>query len=215
MLFGTTAISSFYFDLYQVPSNSMVPALKPDCILLTSKKFQESTQSFGLFAGAIKKGDILVFQKPDWSKDKGDKNIFVKRCIGLPGDTVEFHHSDGSIPYTPMEGVRPVMLLFPQDTLFIDWTLKDYGPFIVPKKNLTIELTPYNFRLYKKLLSFENKKVSVENGKILINCVQKNSYTFKKDYYFMLGDNFLMSEDSRYWGCVPDSNLLGKVIWHS
>lgn len=213
-----TALCNFFIvDWYRVPSNSMTPTLKNGDILLTYRYINNSNTWYSLISLMIQKNDILVFQRPTWAPhlQKNHGNTYVKRCVGLPGDTVNIRHQRRFSPALRMPGQVAHMYLFPQDTLFSNWTLSAYGPFWVPKRQKTIDLTPYNVRLYRQLISYESPDLSFLNGTAWMNGTRLFSYTFKHDYYFMLGDNFFQSEDSRFWGCIPDDFLIGKVIWYS
>jgi signal peptidase I len=193
----------------------MSPTLQNNCVLLINKNIDRNSILSGILPCIIKKQDIVVFLKPEWNPAKKDDQVYVKRCVGLPGDIVELHHERLTRKVRPIPGQQSVMYLFPQDTLFKEWSLTDYGPLMIPKKDWLIRLTPCTIRLYKKLIVFENKSVVIIGDKVIINGELRSDYIFKHNYYFMVGDNFMMSEDSRFWGCVPDISLVGKVIWHS
>ena len=94
------------------------------------------------------------------------------------------------------------------------WTIDNYGPVWIPKKGETIELNLDNLPLYERPIThYENNTLTVKNGKIYINGEETTRYTFKMDYYWMMGDNRHNSADSRFWGFVPEDHIVGKPIF--
>jgi len=94
------------------------------------------------------------------------------------------------------------------------WNNDNFGPIYIPKKGVTIKLTPKVLPLYKKIIrDYEENTVGVSGNQISINGQVTDSYTFKQDYYWMMGDNRDHSEDSRSWGYVPANHIVGKPIF--
>ena len=108
--------------------------------------------------------------------------------------------------------------IFPFSENF-EWTRDNFGPLWIPQKGVTVKLNLENLPLYERIItSYEGNELSVEDdGTIRINGETVTEYTFRQDYYFMMGDNRHNSLDSRYWGFVPEDHIVGKpaLIWLS
>ena len=106
---------------------------------------------------------------------------------------------------------------FPHDP-HLKWNVDNYGPIIIPKAGMTIKLDSLTFPVYRRVIGvYEKNKLELKGNDIFINGNKATSYTFKQNYYWMMGDNRHNSEDSRFWGFVPEDHIVGKAlfIWMS
>jgi signal peptidase I len=244
-----------------------------DSVLLTPKRSYSIDQVRQEYGGKIPP-NVDIISRPIDKKDH-----YIKRCVGLPGDSLEIRggqlyingvaaqnptHRQFLYQVTPQNvnlkkleewGVSDLSLanqgrfflddtqvekikslgtnyklerysppsvpgsVFPNDAKhFAGWTIDDFGPIWIPKKGVTTPLDTSNLPFYRRVISiYENNKLEVRDGKIFINGQEANSYTFKQNYYWMMGDNRHNSEDSRIWGYVPEDHIVGKplFIWFS
>ncbi len=121
-------------------------------------------------------------------------------------------------PMVPGPGDKSPYLFPFQGAGIENWTVDNYGPMWIPKKGVTIPLTPDNVIRYKRCIAvYEGNKFEEKNGQYFINGTPATTYTFKMDYYWMMGDNRHNSLDSRFWGFVPEDHVVGKasLIWFS
>lgn len=184
----------------------------------------------------IKRNDILVFNFPhpnSW--DKIEMHIlkyYIKRCIGLPGDTLSiqngyFHVQGIQAPLGNTNSQKQIATTnkfgdgiynsFPFDSV-IGWNIKNFGPLYIPAKGDSIAMNQRNFQLYKKLIEWEQKEsLQYKDSIAFLNGKPISGYRFLKNYYFMAGDNGMNSQDSRYWGLLPEEYIVGKawIIWKS
>ena len=162
--------------------------------------------------------DWLPLAEPDsqnvlWGYKMNTSKAMMEEIQALP-----FKKSFDTNLFKDPKGVTFIDI-FPHDTTLYKWNRDFYGPLKVPAKGLTVPMTPGNVALYSEAIQkYEgNKNVVVTGYQISIDGKAITSYTFKQDYYFMMGDNRHNSADSRFWGFVPSDHIVGKAffVWMS
>jgi signal peptidase I len=235
----------FLFASFAIPTSSMEPTILPGDHILVNKLIPGPRMDWLLSGGvgieggdyrikgcrAVRHGDVLVFNAPYHHSDKMAKNMdiyYIKRCMGIPGDTLVIRGGN----YLMKNGTDSLFISFPRDEsadhswiahktdMFkaLDWTLTSFGPIYIPRKAETIRLDSINIHLYKKLIEYETGgKVTFDNNTSLLNDSRYPAHFFKHNYYFVAGDFRADSEDSRFWGLLPEDHIVGKAayIWRS
>jgi signal peptidase I len=233
-----------------------------------------------------------MIDREDWVvRPRDKKEFYVKRCIGMPGDTISIENTVVYIDSKPIENpeksnfdyyvecktpinyenwkntydisqseiyggpngdrylyqmpltfelvdvikdlpfvlsvnkvvakkANPISInlrIFP-NSLKYNWSEDNFGPLFIPSKGSTVQLTEMSLPLYEQIIrKYEGNTLETKNGLYYINGEAVTSYTFRQDYFFMMGDNRHRSADSRFWGFVPDDHVVGKpaFIWFS
>ncbi len=218
-------VRSFVVEPFNIPSSSMVPSLYTGDFILVNKAAYglklPLTHTKILSTGSPKHGDVVVFRYP-----LNEKRYYIKRMIGLPGDTVAFDNGVLKINGTKVETTladyqMPQAL---QDTLFqrqigqhrlTDDERSHLGRTEEQNANYYQEKLgehSYKVRYLKEALDYVPQFIAKESE---VNSQTKWQITVPEGYYFVMGDNRDRSEDSRYWGLVPEKNLAGRAsyIW--
>lgn len=186
----------------------------------------------------IRHNDVVVFHFPHpYTWEKVEMHImkyYVKRCVGLPGDSLAIENglfrvngetgtvgsleSQQRIGRTRKEQFSEgVFQTFPFDSV-MGWNIQNFGPFYIPRKGDRVEMNYTNYLFYHKLIAWEQRaEVVYKDSTVYLGEEPIDFYTFQKNYYFMAGDNGENSQDSRYWGLLPEEYIVGKawMIWKS
>lgn len=242
----------FLFTSFRIPSDSMEPELvEGDAVLVN--KLVLGARLFNLKASMreeqveiyripgfrkIRRNDVLVFNFPHpngWDKiEMHIMKYYIKRCIGLPGDTLSIRNgiflvngydkplgnptSQKQIAATkPADFPDGIYNSFPFDSI-TGWNIKAFGPLYIPRKGDVVPMNRTQYILYRKLIEWEQKgTLQYRDSTVYLNQKPIDAYCFLKDYYFMAGDKGENSQDSRYWGLLPEEYIVGKAtfIWKS
>lgn len=176
----------------------------------------------------IKVGDVVVFNCP---YGRGRRVIefkinyvYVKRCLGAPGDSISIENSyyKNSTHKDPFgcissqnELIRtPDSLITYKTDIYpfskkIGWTMREMGPLYVPKEGTTVTMDQDNTIIYDKVIEYETGYKPIWESGCIHNGHHISEYTFKGNYYYLVGDNVLNSKDSRYFGFVPEEYIIG------
>lgn len=247
----------FVFSSFSTPTQSMTPAIIPGDYVIVNK-FVMGGRLFDIFDALdgkqvkvrrgphfseLGRGDVVVFNHPyaeRWDSLAMDINLyFMKRCIAVPGDTVEIRDcryrvngrlsDDGAVERqiflrdfldsndSATVARSVVVKAFPNDTA-VGWTVREFGPLIVPRKGMCLPLDTLSAIVYRNYIEWESgERLTNDSSGIRLGGRPVDEYVFAEDYCFVAGDNAFNSQDSRYFGLLPLPYVVGKAsfIWQS
>ena len=233
-------LKSFLIEADKIPTSSMRNTLMPgDFILVNRIAYSLYTPRFFPLTNIQipwitlinfskpKVNDIIVFKFPGYEDEisPGGNIDYIKRIVGTPGDTIQIINKSvyvnrKRLPFPPTAIINSNHIIekgFKDNRIYPigeDWNGDNYGPIFVPKKGMTIPISVENINRWQLLIDreFDKYAVSVEGTVVNINGEPVRKYTFKDNYYFVMGDNRDDSMDSRFWGFVPYKNIIGKAF---
>jgi len=216
-----TVLRVFVVESYRIPTGSMERTLLAGDFLFVNKYVYGPKVPFTEIrlpgVDKVERGDIIVFKFP---KDRSLN--YIKRCVAISGDTLEIHAQQLTInrktvtlpPYAQFIGQRVPAgegdyMIFPQ---FSNFNKDNYGPIRIPRKGDIIRLDATTLPLYGSLVADEGHEVSLQGREVFVDGSPVRQYTIKENYYFAMGDNRDNSLDSRFWGFLPEKDLVGQAL---
>ncbi len=177
----------------------------------------------------VERGDVIVFEFPGYRDEitSSQFQFYLKRCVGLPGDTIlvkdRVLYVNGQMFPIPrrVRYDRPwsIPAATPDDQIFpknSGWNSDNYGPLVIPSKGMQVSLSPEVLPRWDTFIRREGHAVTVVGTSVLVDGIPTTTYTVERDYLFGMGDHRDNSLDSRYWGFIPKENLVGTpmiVYW--
>lgn len=214
-------LRTFIVEAYRIPSASMENTLLIGDFLLVNKFIYGAHIPFSDHRlpalKRVEQGDVVVFKFPH-----DHQTNFIKRCVAVAGQTIEIKNKivfvddvEQPLPANAKLGndLEPLgkvdHAIFPFSSTF---NRDNYGKVRVPKQGDTLTLNEQSFYLYKSILEYESHSAALMGGTVYVDGKPTTTYQVKQNYYFMLGDNRDNSHDSRYWGFVPESHIIGSAL---
>ena len=177
----------------------------------------------------VHRGDVIVFVFPGYRDETvpDEFTFYLKRCVGISGDTISVvdrvlyvNGSPAPLPrHLKFSDPARVPNTIPEERIFpkgSGWNEDNYGPIVVPFKGMTISLTPETFERWDTFIRREGHRVQETADQAFIDGKPVSSYTVERDYLFGMGDHRDNSLDGRYWGFIPKNDLVGTpmiVYW--
>jgi signal peptidase I len=211
---------------YSTPTGSMLNTIAP------GERFLANDLAFGIYSPFVdeylvkfsspKQGDVISMKFPGYRDEVSPPEdvLYLKRVIALSGDTLVIKEGKvytNNILYTfPSSAIvdssqvedKPDPYIFPKGS---GWNTKNYGPLIVPKAGDNIPLNFDNIEKWRVFIEREGNKVETPGSKILVNGIETGTYIVKRNYYFVMGDFFYNSLDSRHFGFIPENYIQSKL----
>lgn len=173
----------------------------------------------------VERGDVIVFVFPGYQNEVQPEEFtfYLKRCVGLPGDTIQVARRVLYVNGKAAPAPRKLHFSYQRmtnpssvnDSIYpkgAPWNEDFYGPIVVPKKGMVVHLDRGNIQQWDTFIRREGHTVRVDGNSIEIDGKQATAYTVQRDYLFGMGDHRDNSLDSRYWGFIPKENLVGTPI---
>jgi len=234
-------VKAFVIDAFQIPSTSMENTLMPGDFIFANKFAYEIATpreipianlhipQFKLFeVGKPEINDIVIFEFPQGFENDpirgGSK--YVKRLVAGPRDTlritdgeifvngkkIELPSSFKSFNYIDKNGLVTDETIYPPGA---KWNRISYGPIIIPAKGDTIKISPENFERWQSVIVMDHGQRTLLSEGTLVTLDGKAifEYVLKQDHYFVIGDNFEASLDSRNYGFITDNMIIGKALF--